>query len=102
MGHRTPTWGPKVVPSAPELPLWGSETHGVILIEGKVSICPHKGSKVTRIFTYRSRWGGGVGVYNEWGKGSPQSHIRSELERESRVYMLRCSVASDSLRPHEL
>ena len=40
----------------------------------------------------------GVGVvYNEWGKGSPQSHLRSELEIESRVCALSCSVVSDSL-----
>ena len=40
-----------------ELPLWGSETHGAILIEGKVSICPHKGSKLQEFLLIDPRWG---------------------------------------------
>ena len=36
-------------------------------------------------------------VFNEWGKGTLQSHLRSELEIESRVYVLSCSAVSDSL-----
>ena len=30
--HTPPTWGGQIVPSASELPLWGSENPGVILI----------------------------------------------------------------------
>lgn len=51
-GHKPPTQGPQEVPSAPKLPLSGRETHGVVLMEGSVSVHPHKGSS-RRFMTYR-------------------------------------------------
>lgn len=53
--HQPPTRGQQEAPLVWELPPWGSETHRVLLIEGVVSRHPRKGSRATRLISYRSQ-----------------------------------------------
>ena len=50
-----PIQGQQVACPASEPPLCGSETHRVVLIEGDVSLHPHKGNRVMRLPTSRSQ-----------------------------------------------
>lgn len=83
----TPSW--QGAPSASRLPSWGNENHGVILIEGTVSVHAYKGSNIARFITYGSqRWGGGGGgdaMSCPRRKGSLLSQVTREQETDSRV-----------------
>lgn len=65
--------GRQVAPSASVLPLWGSEAHRVMLIEGTVSVYPHQGHRVTRFTVYEPQKVcvcGHVGVQGRWAASS--------------------------------
>lgn len=83
----TPSW--QGAPSASRLPSWGNENHGVILIEGTVSVHAHKGSNIARFITDPRDGvvggGGGGAMSCPRRKGSPLSQVTSEQETDSRV-----------------
>lgn len=82
--HKPLSW--QGAPSASRLPSWGNKNHGVILIEGTVSIHSHKGSNITRFITGPRDGGGGRGAIScPRRKGSPLSQVTSEQESDSRV-----------------
>lgn len=72
-------WGWLAVPSAPEHPLWESETLGVISTEDAVSVHLNR-QVVTRRITYKSQKRGWGAV--SWERGSPLSQVMSEEDRE--------------------
>lgn len=70
--HKPPTQGQQIAPPASELPLWGGENPGVVLIAGAVLIHSHKRSKVTRFIHLQIPQQGSV---MSWGKGSTPSQV---------------------------
>ena len=68
-------------PSASEVPLWGSENPGVVLIEVQFQDTHTK--EVTRFITYRSQKQGGGGGHQAGG-GSPLPQVAREQEMERR------------------
>ena len=87
----TSHWGRQVAFSASELPLWGSKTPRVVLLESTVLIYSHKGSKVTRFITYKFQKTGGWGALS-WGKGSPLSRSQAGAREQvvSTYYLEGC------------
>lgn len=73
--------GWQVARSASKLRLWRSETYGVVLTEGEVSVHPHKGHRALICITYKSQKQGGT---ISQGEGSPLSQDTSEQETDSR------------------
>ena len=77
-GDKPPTRGPQVVSSASELPLWGSEIHRVVLMEGAVSIPPHQGNSLKIYYLQTQKQGDAVSQ----GNGSPSSLGTSQQKIE--------------------
>ena len=83
--HPPPSWCRRGAFSASQLQLWGSKTHGVLLIEGKVSMHPHKGGRgkdLSSLTDPKSKeWGTTDSSWLQERQFSIPGHSEPEVER---------------------
>ena len=72
--------------SASELPLWGSENPGIVLVERTISVNQHRGSKNNNLLLIhpRNRVRGG-GLVAQWARGRAALSPSSSVGRTERA-----------------